>query len=156
MGSPTTATWPEGLALAERMGFRWPHCPPVSLSKLVRACSQVGVEPLGAQLLWLAGFYTSVAGVTLCQQCSCPPGLVSTLQVVTASPEAIELMTAMCAWDPKRRPTAVQALQHPYFQARWAISGCCAGLMSWQADGVRCTQNSCTKADDDLGQMMGA
>eukprot|EP00887_Chlorella_sp_A99_P006950 scaffold2.g6950.t1 len=36
--------------------------------------------------------------------------------VPTASPEAVELMTALCAWDPKRRPTAVQALQHPYFQ----------------------------------------
>eukprot|EP00887_Chlorella_sp_A99_P006949 scaffold2.g6949.t1 len=28
--------------------------------------------------------------------------------VPTASPEAVELMTALCAWDPKRRPTAVQ------------------------------------------------
>ncbi|PSC74122.1 CMGC RCK MAK kinase [Micractinium conductrix] len=35
--------------------------------------------------------------------------------VPTAGAEAIELMTAMCQWDPKRRPTAVQALQHPYF-----------------------------------------
>lgn len=25
-------------------------------------------------------------------------------------------MTAMCQWDPIKRPTAVQALQHPYFQ----------------------------------------
>ncbi|KAL6745198.1 kinase-like domain-containing protein [Haematococcus lacustris] len=32
-----------------------------------------------------------------------------------ASPEAIDLMTAMCAWDPNKRPTAVQCLQHPYF-----------------------------------------
>jgi hypothetical protein len=35
--------------------------------------------------------------------------------VATAGPEAVELMTALCHWDPKRRPTAVQALQHPYF-----------------------------------------
>lgn len=35
--------------------------------------------------------------------------------VPTASPEAIDLMTAMCQWDPRRRPTAVQALQHPFF-----------------------------------------
>jgi len=32
-----------------------------------------------------------------------------------ACPEAIDLMTAMCHWDPNKRPTAVQCLQHPYF-----------------------------------------
>ncbi|GAB4813325.1 hypothetical protein N2152v2_000371 [Parachlorella kessleri] len=71
MGTPTQQTWPEGLSLAERMGFRFPQCPTVPLAKLV----------------------------------------------TTASADAIELMTAMCSWDPKRRPTAVQTLQHPYFQA---------------------------------------
>lgn len=28
--------------------------------------------------------------------------------VPMASPEAVELMSALCAWDPKRRPTAAQ------------------------------------------------
>ncbi|GAX76513.1 hypothetical protein CEUSTIGMA_g3959.t1 [Chlamydomonas eustigma] len=32
-----------------------------------------------------------------------------------ACPEAVDLMTAMCHWDPNKRPTAVQCLQHPYF-----------------------------------------
>jgi len=32
-----------------------------------------------------------------------------------ASPEAIKLMTSMCAWDPAQRPTAAQALASPYF-----------------------------------------
>lgn len=35
--------------------------------------------------------------------------------ITNACPEAIDLMTAMCAWDPNKRPTAVQCLQHPYF-----------------------------------------
>lgn len=33
-----------------------------------------------------------------------------------ASAEAINLMTALCSWDPSKRPTAIEALQHPFFQ----------------------------------------
>mmetsp|Transcript_31217 Transcript_31217/g.101806 ORF Transcript_31217/g.101806 Transcript_31217/m.101806 type:complete len:518 (-) Transcript_31217:28-1581(-) len=36
--------------------------------------------------------------------------------IPNASPEAIELIAALCHWDPNRRPTAVQALQMPFFQ----------------------------------------
>lgn len=43
-----------------------------------------------------------------------PPQPLAKL-VPTASPEAVDLMTAMCQWDPRRRPTAAQALQHPFF-----------------------------------------
>ncbi|KAG2441841.1 hypothetical protein HXX76_003449 [Chlamydomonas incerta] len=35
--------------------------------------------------------------------------------ITNACPEAIDLMTQLCHWDPNKRPTAVQALQHPYF-----------------------------------------
>jgi protein kinase len=35
LGSPTMGTWPEGLQLAANMGFRFPDCKPVPLSKLV-------------------------------------------------------------------------------------------------------------------------
>jgi hypothetical protein len=36
----------------------------------------------------------------------------------TASPEAVDLITSMCAWDPSRRPTPMEALQHPYLQVK--------------------------------------
>lgn len=34
-----------------------------------------------------------------------------------ASAEALDLIAAACHWDPKKRPTAVECLQHPYFQS---------------------------------------
>ncbi|XP_073394984.1 cyclin-dependent kinase F-4 [Physcomitrium patens] len=51
--------------------------------------------------------------------------------IPSASPEAINLISAMCVWDPRNRPTASQALQHPFFQCsqihqriRARIPGC--------------------------------
>ncbi|XP_069930527.1 serine/threonine-protein kinase MAK isoform X2 [Oryctolagus cuniculus] len=45
----------------------------------------------------------------------CVPINLKTL-IPNASNEAIQLMTEMLNWDPKKRPTAGQALKHPYFQ----------------------------------------
>jgi serine/threonine protein kinase len=38
-----------------------------------------------------------------------------------AGAAACDLMMALCSWDPEKRPTASQALQHPFFQVRRAI-----------------------------------
>lgn len=35
--------------------------------------------------------------------------------IPNASLEAIDLIQQLCSWDPRRRPTAEQALQHPFF-----------------------------------------
>ncbi|XP_071705457.1 cyclin-dependent kinase F-4-like [Rutidosis leptorrhynchoides] len=39
----------------------------------------------------------------------------------SASKEAVSLITALCSWDPLKRPTAVEALQHPFFQSCYYI-----------------------------------
>jgi serine/threonine protein kinase len=36
--------------------------------------------------------------------------------IPNASPEALQLMRDLMMWDPKKRPTAAQALRYPYFQ----------------------------------------
>ncbi len=39
-------------------------------------------------------------------------------------PEAIDLLTMMCAWDPNKRPTAVQCLQvRRVWGAGWRVEG---------------------------------
>ncbi|KAE8727441.1 Detected protein of confused Function [Hibiscus syriacus] len=37
--------------------------------------------------------------------------------IPSASSDAISLITSLCSWDPCKRPTAAEALQHPFFQA---------------------------------------
>lgn len=36
--------------------------------------------------------------------------------IPSASEEAVDLISWLCSWDPKRRPTASEALQHSFFQ----------------------------------------
>ncbi|KAJ8527132.1 hypothetical protein K7X08_029609 [Anisodus acutangulus] len=45
------------------------------------------------------------------------PGVDLTLLVPSASENAISLITSLCSWDPCKRPTAIDALQHPFFQS---------------------------------------
>ncbi|NXE50017.1 ICK kinase, partial [Casuarius casuarius] len=45
----------------------------------------------------------------------CVPNNLKTL-IPNASSEAVQLMRDMLQWDPKKRPTASQALRYPYFQ----------------------------------------
>ncbi|GKU95916.1 hypothetical protein SLEP1_g9213 [Rubroshorea leprosula] len=37
--------------------------------------------------------------------------------IPSVSKDAIDLITSLCSWDPCKRPTAAEALQHPFFQS---------------------------------------
>lgn len=51
-----------------------------------------------------------------------PPANLSDI-IPSASLEAIDLIQKLCSWDPMKRPTAEQALQHPFFHVRtWVPS----------------------------------
>ncbi|KAI3787923.1 hypothetical protein L2E82_00439 [Cichorium intybus] len=41
--------------------------------------------------------------------------------IPSASKEAVNLISALCSWDPSKRPTAVEALEHPFFQSCYYI-----------------------------------
>lgn len=50
----------------------------------------------------------------------CPQTYLSDI-IPGASAEAIDLISALCSWDPCQRPTAIEALKHPFFQINSCI-----------------------------------
>ncbi|XP_046733445.1 uncharacterized protein LOC124403749 [Silurus meridionalis] len=62
---------------------------------------------------WLEGHQLAAAMNFRFPQCVSTP--LKTL-IPNASNEALTLMKDLLYWDPKKRPTAVQALRYPYFQ----------------------------------------
>lgn len=52
IGTPSQATYPEGLKLASQIGFRWPQFVPTKLEVLVPQASPDGIAIMMAQLHW--------------------------------------------------------------------------------------------------------
>jgi len=96
LGSPTAATWPEGMKLAAAMKYKFPQFIATQLDQLIPE----------------------------------------------ASPEAISLMTELLHYDPMKRPTAAQALQHPFFQKNLRIPAPIKGVLREHADSAT-KENNC-------------
>ncbi|XP_049621071.1 serine/threonine-protein kinase MAK [Suncus etruscus] len=102
--------WAVGSIMAELYTFR-PLFPGTSeVDEIFKICQVLGTPkksdwPEGYQLASLMDFRFP----------QCIPINLKTL-IPNASNEAIQLMMEMLNWDPKKRPTASQALKHPYFQ----------------------------------------
>lgn len=111
--SPTYTTaidmWAVGAILAELFTLH-PLFPGESeLDEIYKICGVLGTPdyetwPDGMQLAAFRNFIF-------------PQFLPVNLSVLIphASPEAIDLITRLCSWDPQKRPTAEQALHHPFF-----------------------------------------
>jgi protein kinase len=41
--------------------------------------------------------------------------------IPSASEDAVNFITSLCSWDPSKRPTALEALSHPFFQSCFYI-----------------------------------
>eukprot|EP00002_Diphylleia_rotans_P021948 TRINITY_DN4287_c0_g1_i3.p1 TRINITY_DN4287_c0_g1~~TRINITY_DN4287_c0_g1_i3.p1 ORF type:complete len:306 (-),score=40.46 TRINITY_DN4287_c0_g1_i3:1085-2002(-) len=102
--------WALGAIMAELYMLR-PLFPGNSeTDQIYKVCSVLGPPN---QQTWPEGLRLAAAMNFKFPQCAPVP--LSTL-MPNASVEALELMSEMLRYDPNRRPTAAQCLQHPYFQ----------------------------------------
>ncbi|KAH9304399.1 hypothetical protein KI387_008803, partial [Taxus chinensis] len=111
--SPTYTTaidmWAVGAILAELFTLQ-PLFPGESeLDEIYKICGVLGTPDYDS---WPEGMQLAAAMNFNFPQFQ--PTNLSAL-VPRASPEAIDLIMRLCSWDSRRRPTAEQALNHPFF-----------------------------------------
>uniref|UniRef100_A0A665V4U7 non-specific serine/threonine protein kinase n=1 Tax=Echeneis naucrates TaxID=173247 RepID=A0A665V4U7_ECHNA len=102
--------WAVGCIMAELYTLR-PLFPGNSeVDEIFKICQVLGTVK---KMDWPEGYHLASAMNFRFPQCV--PTHLKTL-IPNASNEAIALMKDLLQWDPKKRPTAVQALRYPYFQ----------------------------------------
>ncbi|KAM6900769.1 serine/threonine-protein kinase MAK [Xenentodon cancila] len=102
--------WAVGCIMAELYTLR-PLFPGNSeVDEIFKICQVLGTVK---KTDWPEGYHLASAMNFRFPQCV--PTHLKTL-IPNASNEAIALMRDLLQWDPKKRPTAVQALRYPYFQ----------------------------------------
>ncbi|NXI41056.1 MAK kinase, partial [Galbula dea] len=102
--------WAVGSIMAELYTLR-PLFPGTSeVDEIFKICQVLGTPKKSD---WPEGYHLASAMNFRFPQCV--PISLKTL-IPNASTEAIQLMSDMLNWNPKKRPTASQALKYPYFQ----------------------------------------
>ncbi|KAK9411314.1 serine/threonine-protein kinase ICK [Crotalus adamanteus] len=122
--------WAVGCIMAEVYTLR-PLFPGTSeIDTIFKICQVLGTPKKND---WPEGY--QLAGTMHFRWPQCVPNNLKTL-IPNASSEAIQLMRDMLQWDPKKRPTASQALRYPYFQVGQALglSQCIGELGKQQRD----------------------
>ncbi|PSR91717.1 Cyclin-dependent kinase [Actinidia chinensis var. chinensis] len=107
--------WAMGAIMAELFTLRPLFPGSCEADEIYKICNVIGTPtardwPEGLKLASAINYqFPQLAGVHL-------SALISSV-----SDDAIKLITLLCSWDPCKRPTAVEALQHPFFQTCFYI-----------------------------------
>lgn len=112
---PPVDMWAMGAIMAELFTLH-PLFPGSSeADEIYKICCVIG-SPTNSE--WAEGLklasiinyrFPQVAGVDL------------SMLIPGASADAVNLISSLCSWDPSKRPTAMEALQHPFFQSCFYI-----------------------------------
>ncbi|CAH1451740.1 unnamed protein product [Lactuca virosa] len=107
--------WAMGAIMAELFTLR-PLFPGSSeADEIYKICSVIGSP---TQNTWREGLELAS---TINYQFPEVGGVNLSALIPSASKEAVNLISALCSWDPCKRPTAVEALQHPFFQSCYYV-----------------------------------
>ncbi|KAM7251900.1 hypothetical protein ACFE04_023783 [Oxalis oulophora] len=102
IGNPTMDSWADGLQLARSINYQFPQ---VGLPAEFSVINCAYLPALGSLELCCA--------LNMCEEFA---GVHLSVMIPSASEDAIQLITSLCSWDPCKRPSAAEALQHPFFQ----------------------------------------
>ncbi|GMJ00213.1 hypothetical protein like AT4G19110 [Hibiscus trionum] len=107
--------WAMGAIMAELFTLR-PLFPGASeADEIYKICSVLGTPTKGS---WPGGLNLAR---DINYQFPQFPGVHLSMLIPSASDEAINLITSLCSWDPCKRPTAAEALRHPFFQSCYYV-----------------------------------
>ncbi|XP_073526093.1 uncharacterized protein [Phyllobates terribilis] len=108
--TPAVDMWAMGAIMAELFSLR-PLFPGSSeADEISKICSVIGTP---TDETWSQGIQLARS---MNYQFPLLPGVKLSMLMPSASEDAISLMRALCSWDPCKRPTASEVLQHPFFQ----------------------------------------
>ncbi|KAE9606981.1 hypothetical protein Lal_00025795 [Lupinus albus] len=107
--------WAMGAIMAELFSLR-PLFPGVSeADEIYKICSVIGSPTTES---WADGLKLAR---DINYQFPQHAGVQLSVLIPSAGADAISLITSLCSWDPCKRPTASEALQHPFFQSCFYI-----------------------------------
>ncbi|KAF5446429.1 hypothetical protein F2P56_032057 [Juglans regia] len=112
--TPAVDMWAAGVILAELFTLS-PIFPGKSeMDQLCKICHILGAPDF---TIFPEGTNTSrLLSIFSCEEIS--PANLSDI-IPSASSEAIDLILQLCSWNPSRRPSADESLQHPFFHVDW-------------------------------------
>ncbi|XP_023005752.1 cyclin-dependent kinase F-4-like isoform X2 [Cucurbita maxima] len=112
---PKVDMWAMGAIMAELFTLR-PLFPGASeIDQIYKICNVLGTPNMDT---WSDGVFLAR---NINYQFPQLNGVHLSAVIPSASEDAVNLIASLCSWDPSKRPTAVEALQHPFFQSCYYV-----------------------------------